>query len=106
MDIIEELNIPPLPKPKEPTYKYGSVTYMVLAFAHVYDKAMTVDDFQKVSNKFFKDKHAIKRALIVLEENKAMERLNEHYWRITRVGARQCVEMNRNNKNLASRGKA
>lgn len=96
-DIINEIGAKPVPKPKAPTYKYGSSTYNVLAYAYAYDKAMTIDDFQEVSNKGFADKNAIKRALIVLEENKAMIRLNDTYWRITSSGMKQALDLARAN---------
>jgi len=95
---ISDLDLPPLPKPKQPTFKYGSTTYVVLAYAYAYDRAMTVDDFQRLSNKAFRDKGDIKKALLVLVNNKAMEQLNENYWRITALGMRQVVELAKQNK--------
>lgn len=94
---ISDLDLPPLPKPKQPTFKYGSTTYMVLAYAYVYDRAMTIDDFQRLSNKAFRDKGDIKKALLVLVNNKAMEQLNDTYWRITALGMRQVVELAKQN---------
>ena len=84
-----------MPKSKPPTYKYGSSTYNVLAYAYAYDKALTIDDFQELSNKAFTDKNVIKKALNVLEENKAMVRLNDTYWRITANGMKQALELAR-----------
>lgn len=97
MDFLEA-NLPPLPKPKQPTFKYGSSTYLVLAYAYAYDKAMTVEDFQRLSNGAFRDKNDIKRALMVLVDNRSMEQLNENYWRITPLGIRQALELAEKNK--------
>lgn len=102
-DIIDESGVKPIPKPKPPTFKYGSSTYNVLAYAYAYDKAMTIDDFQEVSNKGFADKNAIKRALNVLEENKAMVRLNDTYWRITPNGMKQALGLARAHNPQASK---
>jgi hypothetical protein len=96
--VIDEIGANSMPKPNTPTYKYGSSTYNILAYAYAYDKAMTIEDFQKVSkvnNKGFDDKNTIKRSLAVLEENKAMIRLNDTYWRITAIGMRQALELAR-----------
>jgi hypothetical protein len=93
--IIDEIGANSMPKSKPPTYKYGSSTYNVLAYAYAYDKALTIDDFQELSNKAFTDKNVIKKALNVLEENKAMVRLNDTYWRITANGMKQALELAR-----------
>lgn len=87
----------PVPQPKQPTFKYGSVTYAVLAYACAYDRAMTIDDFQKVSNNSFRHRGDIRQALLILVNNKAMEQLNENYWRITPLGIRQVLELAKKN---------
>jgi hypothetical protein len=87
-----------IPEHLKPTFKYGSSTYNILAYAYAYDKAMTIEDFQKASkanNKGFDDKSTIEKSLVVLEENRAMVRLNETYWRITAIGMRQALELAR-----------
>jgi len=94
---ISDLDLQSLPQPKQPTFKYGSTTYVVLAYAYAYDRAMTVDDFQKVSNKYFRHTGDIRKALLVLVNNKAIEQLNENYWRITALGIRQVVELAKKN---------
>ena len=90
---ISEYDLPKLLKSRQPTYKYGSSTYLVLVYAYAYNKALSIDDFQKLSNNAFDNKHAIKRALLMLLENKAMIQLNENYWCITAMGIQQAVEL-------------
>lgn len=79
----------PLVTMKKPTFKYGSATYWVLAYACAYDKAFTIDEMQQMSNKRFDDKHAIKRALDVLSDNRSVEKLNDTYWAVTPLGKLQ-----------------
>lgn len=99
---LEDLELPPMPahllKDKKPTFKYGSSTYMILAYACIYDRALTIDDFQKLSNGRFRDKGDIKKALSVLVSNKSMAKLNDSYWRITPLGMRHVVELSKENK--------
>lgn len=105
MENTLDIELAELPKPKQPTYKYGSTTYLVLAYAYVYDRALTIDDFQRLSKKAFRDKGDIKKALLVLVSNKAMEQLNDTYWRITALGIRQVVDLAKQNNAEIPRAK-
>lgn len=95
---IHKYDLPELGKSMKPTFKYGSSTYLVLAYAYAYRTSLTIDDFQRLSNNAFADKFIIKRALSTLVENKAMTKVNENYWCITGLGIRQAVELAKSNK--------
>jgi len=95
---IHKYDLPALGKSVKPTYKYGSSTYLVLAYAYAYRTSLTIDDFQRLSSNAFEDKYTIKRALGILVDNKAMTQVNDTYWCITGLGIRQAVELAKSNK--------
>ena len=86
-----------IPSPPKPTFKFGSTTHIVLSYAYVYDKALTLDDFQRLSKNSFRDKGEIKKSLLVLVSNKSVAPLNDTHWRITPLGVRQVIELAKEN---------
>jgi hypothetical protein len=84
-------NQKPNPVLPAPTFKYGSNTYVVLAFAKMKKKPFSIFDIRKLTGRY-KNDYEVKRSLDVLENNKSVKKINETEWQITATGVQQVLD--------------
>jgi hypothetical protein len=77
-----------------PTFKYGSNTYVVLAFAKMKKNKFSISDIRKLTGRYKTD-YEVKRSLEVLERNKSVRKVNQHEWQITATGVQQIIDFSR-----------
>jgi hypothetical protein len=87
-------NQKPLPVLPKPTFKYGSNTYVVLAFAKTIKKEFSIFDVRNFTARYNSD-YEVKRSLDVLEKNESVTKINPEQWKITPKGVTQVYDFAR-----------
>lgn len=74
-----------------PTFKYGSNTYVCLAYAKMTGKNFSIADIRKFTNRYTGD-YDVKRSLAVLERNGSIVVSSPETWVITPTGVQQIYD--------------
>lgn len=79
------------PKLPPPSFKYGSNTYVVLAYAKMKNKSFSIEDIRSVTARYTKD-YEVKRSIEVLLKNGSVSQVGEESWKITPKGIQQVFD--------------
>jgi hypothetical protein len=79
-----------------PTFKYGSNTYVVLAYAKMKKKPFSISNVRTLTGRY-KNDYEVKRSLDVLEKNKSVRKINQTEWQVTATGVQQVLDFARRN---------
>lgn len=87
-----------------PSFKYGSSTYVALAYAKIMgEKGFTIQGLRDFSGRFTSHKQ-VRKSVQVLINNGSITPTREDVWKITKVGIQQIIDFgsrNQNNGNLS-----
>lgn len=92
-------NQKPKPALAAPTFKYGSNTYVVLAYAKVAKRPFGIRDIRSFTARYTND-YEVGRSLSVLEKNLSVKKVNQDQWEITQTGIQHIYDFARR-KNLS-----
>lgn len=87
-------NQKPKPELPEPTFKYGSATYIVLTYAKMVKKPFSIMSIRKLTGRY-KNDYEVKRSLDVLERNGSVVKVGDNKWQVTPVGIQQVYDFAR-----------
>jgi hypothetical protein len=77
-----------------PTFKYGSNTYVLLAYAKMKKTPFSVVNVRALTGRY-KNDYEVKRSLEVLINNKSVRKINDEQWQITATGVQQVIDFAR-----------
>ena len=83
-----------------PTFKYGSNTYVCLAYAKMTGKHFSIEDIRKFTNRYTGD-YEVKRSLAVLERNGSIVASSPETWVITPTGVQQIYDFAKRRSELS-----
>lgn len=79
------------PKLPPPSFKYGSNTYVVLAYAKMKNKNFSIEDVRSVTARYTND-YEVKRSIEVLLKNGSVVSVKDGFWKITPKGIQQIFD--------------
>lgn len=79
------------PKLPAPSFKYGSSTYVVLAYAKMRNKPFSIENIRDFTARYTND-YEVKRSLEVLLKNGSVQIVGSDLWEITPKGIQQVLD--------------
>lgn len=77
-----------------PTFKYGSSTYVLLAYAKMVKKPFSIVNVRALTARYKNDKE-VRRSLEVLEKNNSVQKVDDNRWQVTQTGVQQVYDFAR-----------